>query len=348
VYNEIGNTFSLRKLLMKHRYFRSILCCMFIVAILSSCGGLPIPIPGLATATPVLPTPTAYRQALPPRLIETDPPLKTVIGQDSPITFYFNQAMNKSSVESALRGLPEGSFTWNDEATLVFNPIQPYQPNSELNLTIASSVQSATGFGLADPIEEVSFLVADYLRPINILPHADATDVDVESAVVVSFNQPVIALGADNSTLPAAFRLQPAAEGRGEWINTSTYIFYPEPAMAGGTQYTLNLNPELKTETGVGLDTTAISEWKFTTASPRVVSLEPASDQKLPLDAQIKLTFNQPMDIRLERGRNGVDVCACQGTGTQRGLYATRGRIGEIQGRHGARWRLRRGAEYIR
>jgi hypothetical protein len=294
VYNEIGNTISLR-ILMKHRYFRSVLCSIFIVAILSSCAGVPIPIPGLATSTPVIPTPTAYQQALPPSLIETDPPSNTVIGQSSSLTFYFNQAMNKTSVESALRGLPEGTFTWNDEATLVFNPTQPYLPNSKLELTIASSVQSITGFGLAEPIDEVSFLVADYLRPTNILPKEDATDVDVESAVVVSFNQPIVPLGADGASLPA-FNLQPSVIGRSEWINTSTYIFYPEPAMAGGTQYTVRLNPNLKTETGIGLEGSAITEWKFTTASPRVVSLEPVSDQKIPLIPEIKLTFNQPMD----------------------------------------------------
>src|SRR6266542_138569 len=133
---------------MKHRYFRSILCSIFIIAILSSCAGLPLP--SLATPTPVLPTPTAYQQALPPRLVETDPPLNSMIGQTSPITFYFNQAMNKSSVEASFTGLPEGTFIWNDEQTLVFKPTQPFQANSKLNLSIAGSIQSANGFGLKD------------------------------------------------------------------------------------------------------------------------------------------------------------------------------------------------------
>src|SRR5215216_5840252 len=280
---------------MKQRYFRSILCSIFIIALLSSCAGLPIPIPVLSTSTPVIPTPTAYQQALPPRLIETDPPMDTVIGQESPITFYFNQAMNKPSVESALRGLPEGTYTWNDEATLFFDPSQPYPPDSKLNLTIASSIQSANGFGFQDAIN-LSFTVAGFLRATNVLPKESAEDVDVESAVAVSFNQPVVPLGGDNSSLPAAFSLQPSAKGYSKWINTSTFVFYPEPALAGGTEYTLRLNPDLKTETGVGLEAGAQSEWKFTTARPRVVSSEPASDQKIPLDPQIKLTFNQPMD----------------------------------------------------
>src|SRR6266496_531880 len=280
---------------MKHHYFRSILCCIFIAAIISSCGG-GLPLPLLPTPTPALPTPTAYQQALPPRLVETDPPLNSMIGQTSPITFYFNQAMNKSSVEASFTGLPEGTFIWNDEQTLVFKPTQPFQANSKLNLSIAGSIQSANGFGLKDPIDDVSFTVADYLRAENVLPKQDAKDVDVQSAVAVSFNQPAVSLGADNSSLPAGFSLSPSVQGHSEWINTSTYIFYPDPAMAGGTEYTIKLNPDLKTETGVGLEANGSSTWKFTTSRPNVVSLEPASDQKLPLDPQIKLTFNQPMD----------------------------------------------------
>lgn len=277
---------------MKRRFFHSVVSSIFILALLSSCGG---GLPLLSTPTPAIPTPTAYQQALPPRLIETDPPVNTVIGHTSPITFYFNQSMNKASVEAAMGGLPEGTFTWNDEATLVFQPAQSYAPNSELTVTVASSIQTANGFGMQEPIE-ASFIVADYLRAANVLPKENVTDADVRSAVIVSFNQPVVPLGAENASLPAAFSLQPSVVGSGEWINTSTFAFYPEPAMAGGTEYTLSLNPDLKTVTGVGLEAGAASSWKFTTSRPRVVSLEPPGDQKLGLTPEIKLTFNQPMN----------------------------------------------------
>ena len=280
---------------MKYRLIRSTLCSIFIITLLTSCGG-GLLIPGLPTATPALPTPTSYQQALPPRLVETDPPMGTVLGHTSEITFYFNQAMNKTSVESSLRGLPEGTFTWNDEETLVFKPTQPYQPNSELKITIASSIQTANGFGIQEPID-LSFTVADYLRAMTVLPREGASDADVQSAVIISFNQPVVPLGADNSSLPVAFNLQPSVKGSGEWINTSTFAFYPEPAMAGGTDYTISLNPDLKTETGVGLEGGAVSTWKFGTARPRVVTIEPPGDRRMALAPEIKLTFNQPMDV---------------------------------------------------
>jgi uncharacterized protein YfaS (alpha-2-macroglobulin family) len=269
---------------------------LLLALILASCNGVPVPIIS-STSTPAIPTPTSFQQSLPPALVETDPPLGSVIGHQSPITFYFNQPVNKSSAEAALTGLPAGTFTWNDDATLVFSPTQPYPPDTALNFSIANSMQSANGFGMVAPID-LSFKVADDLKPTNFLPKPDAEDINVDAAILVSFNQPVVALGADSSSQPAAFTIQPPVKGRAEWINTSTYIFYPDPAMAGGTQYTVSLNPDLKTVSGVGLPEGGTEQpaWKFTTSKPRVVTLEPSIMELLPLAPEIKLTFNQPMD----------------------------------------------------
>ncbi|HKY55150.1 MAG TPA: Ig-like domain-containing protein, partial [Anaerolineales bacterium] len=277
----------------------SLNCLLLIALILSSCSGIPN-LPALLAPTPTPPATlasTAVPQAFPLALIETDPPAESLIGHLSPITFYFNQAMNKPSAESALGGLPTGTFTWNDDSTLVFTPTQLYPPDTTLKITIANTIQSASGFGLAEPLE-LSFPVADHLRTTNILPKAGAEDVTVDAAIAASFNQPVVALGADPSSQPPAFSLQPSVTGRGEWINTSAYVFYPEPSMAGGTEYTVTLNPALKTVTGVSLPDAGGegNSWSFTTSRPRVVSLEPASDGLLPIEPEIKLTFNQPMD----------------------------------------------------
>ena len=262
--------------------------------LLTSCAGAPV-INISSTSTPVLPTPTSFTQALPPALVETNPPLGSVIGHQSPITFYFNQPVNRASAEAALTGLPAGTFTWNDDATLKFTPTQSYLANMPLTFSIANSLQSANGFGLTEPIG-LSFTVADYLRATNLLPQPAAEDVNVGAAIVASFNQPVVALGSDPSSQPPAFEIQPPVQGRGEWINTSTYIFYPEPAMAGGTEYTVSLDMNLKTASGVGWSGTERIVWTFTTSRPGVVSLEPSVMELLPLDPEIKLTFNQPMN----------------------------------------------------
>jgi len=280
---------------MKKRRFSPVLNCLLLISlILTSCGSAP-QLPGFARPTSTVEVSTAAQLTSPPALIETDPPMNSVIGQQSPITYYFDQPMNKPTVESSLSGLPQGTFKWNDEATLVFTPTQPYPSNAKLNISIKNTIQSATGFGIPAPIE-LSFTVADYLRGANLLPKANATDVDVDAAIAVSFNQPVVTLGADSSSLTPAFNVQPPVKGHGEWINTSTYIFYPESSMKGGTEYTVSMDENLRSVSGVGLDRSVPNAWKFLTSRPRIVSLEPSNQGLIPLDAQIKLTFNQPMD----------------------------------------------------
>lgn len=275
----------------KNRFALLLNYLLLVSLILASCSALP----GGVTVTPLPPIPTQPGQTAPPAIVETDPPLASVIGHFSPIAFYFNQAMNQASVEAAFSGLPEGAYAWRDEATLLYTPAQSYPPNSELKITIGESIRSATGFGIDEPIE-LSFTVADFLRITNALPKAGATDANVNAAIVASFNQPVIPLG-DSFGQPAAFNLQPPVSGRGEWINTSTYIFYPQPTLSGGTEYTVSVNSQLKTTTGVSLDESGQTTWKFVAAHPRVVALDPPADQLIAPDAKIVLTFNQPMNM---------------------------------------------------
>ena len=85
--------------------------------------------------------------------------------------------------------------------------------------------------------------------------------------MVATFTRPVTGLGADPKSLPPAFSLDPAAKGRGEWLNTSTYIFYPEPGLTGGLQYTVTPNPDLKSALG-SESYPAFACWK--SAMPRV------------------------------------------------------------------------------
>lgn len=281
----------------KKRLLLALNCILLTSLILASCAGAP-PVPNFSAPAPTSTSETVTtvkQQAYPAALIETDPPFNTVIGHLSPITFYFNQAMNKATVESALSGLPGGSFTWTDDATLVFTPSEPYIPNTKLDILLADSLQSASGFGIPAPVQ-LSFTVADYLRATNLLPKPNTTDVDVEAAIAISFNQPVVALGAEAESLASAFNIAPSVEGHGEWINTSTYIFYPKTALSGGTEYTVSVSGDLKTGSGVGLDGTVVNAWKFITSRPRVVSLSPSPEESIPPDAEIKLTFNQPMD----------------------------------------------------
>lgn len=250
--------------------------------------------PALPTpqATPI---PTASPPTLPPALVEVAPLDGSLLGTDDPITFYFSQPMDRASVEAALFGLPPGSVTWSDDSTLTFTPNPSLPAGAEITVAILSSAKDARGVTLEEPVT-VTFHTSPLLQPVNVLPAANSQDVAPDSAIAVSFNQPVVALGAEDD-LPEALLLDPPVEGRDAWLSTSTYIFYPQPALAGGTTYTVRLNTDLVSSSGASLDTSSnLLTWSFKTALPRLVSVEPSNTQPLGLDSHIVLTFNQPMD----------------------------------------------------
>jgi len=269
--------------------FHTIIYLTLAVVLMLSCA-----LPSLTTPQPE-PTPTAFEEPLPPVLAEVSPMDGSQLGSNEPITFYFSQPMDRNAVEAALYGLPTGSLTWNDDSTLTFTPKTSFQTDAEITVAILSSAQAANGLTFVEPVT-LTFNTSPLLRAINFLPEPTSQDIDPQAAVAVTFNQPVVPLGGDTN-LPEAFSLDPSVGGRGEWLSTSTYIFYPEPALGGGETYTARLNTDLVSTTGTPLDTAGSSiAWSFKTALPRLVSVEPSNEQTLALDPTIKLTFNQAMD----------------------------------------------------
>ena len=257
------------------------------------------PTPSVQTPIPTSqPSPTSRPPAnLPPTLVEATPLSGSEIALKAPIVLAFNQSMNKSSVEGALQGQPtlSGKITWIDDLTLSFTPDQALLPATKVSLTINTTAKAANGLALSEPVT-IQYTTAEPLRLVDSLPSDGVTDAAPSSAVVATFNQPVVPLGSENNSDPQAFTLQPSVPGHGEWINTSTYIYYPEPALGGGTTYTVQLNSSLTSTNGTTLADGTKASWSFTTATPRVDSVDPAAPTKLKLDGPIVINFNITMD----------------------------------------------------
>ncbi len=258
--------------------------------ILSACT-----LPGGKTAsgTP-LPKPESL-PPMPPAILETQPAAGSQIPLNAPITFYFNQPMDRKSVEAAwtIQPATAGVWTWADDSAILFTPASALPASTDLTFTLAATATSQNGQVLPEPIL-LTFRTADALIVVQTLPEDNSQYVSASAAVVAAFNQPVVALGADASTLPVGFTLQPSVGGKGEWLNTSTYIFYPDPALAGGMAYTATINPSLTATSGGTLEGT--KRWSFGVALPEVLTVEPAANGQIDLDAVITITFNQPMD----------------------------------------------------
>lgn len=276
---------------MKRRFVLLALALILILSLACNLG-----LPGQPTATPPAPTPTAL--PLPPAIIETVPPVGSQVGLQAPLTLYFSEPMERASVEAALRS-PNASqflFNWLDDSTLQITPAQPFEVDTDIEITLGTAAQTAKGLALPREVT-LAYRAPGLLTVVQVLPAPRAESVTPDSAVVAAFNQPVVPLGADSASQPAGFTLEPAASGRGEWLNASTYIFYPDPGLSGGVDYTVRVNNTLKSSAGTPLDASAPNlAWAFRVALPEVLDISPRRGDFIDLDPKIEVTFNQPMD----------------------------------------------------
>lgn len=278
-----------------HRKLLTALSILMAVTLACNLPFIPTPAPKLEDATTTPQTKTIQTESLPPVVIETLPLPSGMLPLSGVVTLNFDQAMDQESVEGALKVEPAlpGRFEWTSGSSVSFVPDQPLPPETEVTITVADTAKSSEGLNLLRAAS-FNFQTPGALRVTEILPKPGVSDANPSSTVAVSFNQPVAALGDADS--PQAFTLDPQVDGSGTWLNTSTYVFQADPALGGGVQYRVRLNPELTSLAGAALDPQDALDWEFTTTPPALLTLEPRGATTILLDAGFTLTFNQPMD----------------------------------------------------
>ena len=253
---------------------------------------------GLRRTSDPTPVPTNTPQPLPPTIVETDPPVGSTIPLQGDIILYFNQAMDQDSVAIALTYDPgvETTTSWLDPATLKIQLDEKLDQNTKLILHLETTAKAVNELTLPGVIN-LEYYTPDWLKPITLLPSDGGIEIDPESAIVVAFNQPVVPLGDSQSNTPQAFNISPSIAGRGEWINTSTYQFLPDPGLAGGLTYQVSLSRDISSVAGAALDPESTQTWTFSTSYPQITSWEPYyGKQGASLDEEILMEFNQAMD----------------------------------------------------
>jgi uncharacterized protein YfaS (alpha-2-macroglobulin family) len=278
---------------------------------------------GAATGGPTFteaPTAAVSPTPLPPiapRVIDYTPVQGDELAPTGGITIYFDGPMNKPSVESAFSMQPPvpGSFSWPDPATVQFKPGASLERASQYTVTIQNTAKNAAGLALPAPVSFKADTVG-FLEVTQVLPAPDAVDAEVRSAITVMFNRPVVPLTSlgDQASLPNPLVIDPPASGKGEWLNTSIYIFRPDKPLAGGQTYTGRVAAGLQDTTGGLLKDDFV--WHFGTQAPAVVSSIPAFNATdFVLTDPISITFNQPMDhasiqssFHLQPGGGGADI----------------------------------------
>lgn len=255
------------------------------------------PIVSTPTTSPTL-TATAIPQPLPPVLIEAHPYPGSEIALRQTIEFAFSEAMEAASVESAFKIEPSvpGKLSWENDHLLMFSPDQEYPQQTTVNITIKDTAQAQNGLKLSEPIS-LQFTTPGDFRIIEQIPAPDSEDINPSDPIMVTFNQPVVPLSGDMQNLQPAFTLQPTVEGNGEWRNTSTYIFYPDPPLSGGKKYSIQFSSDLTSLQDVPLDLNEDQiQWTFNTSTPEVLNSTPETGSNILLDESYTITFNQAMD----------------------------------------------------
>ncbi len=275
---------------MRHLFRVAIL--LVVAAIACQCAGItPIPTP----------TPTAKPTPLPPiePVVADHYPAK---GDELPlegaIDVYFDQAMDRASVESAFSLAPavNGAFSWLDDATVRFAPAAQLARATRYTVTISANAKSAAGIALKAPFSFPAETIG-FLEVAQVIPAPETYSVDVKAAVTVMFNRPVVPLGlsTESANLPQPLTFEPPVAGKGEWINTSIFVFHPDKTFAGSTAYKATVKAGLTSTVGSLLEQDF--SWSFTTLPPEVATIEPLfGAANVRLDSPVTVTFNQPMD----------------------------------------------------
>ena len=145
----------------------------------------------------------------------------------------------------------KGRFQWPDERTIRFQPAKALDRATRYEVELGTGAKDADGVSLAEKYR-FHFTTVGYLEVTQVIPAPDSQDVEADSAITVMFNRPVVPLTTleQQEDLPQPVVFDPPIEGRGEWLNTSIYVFTPDGPLAGGTRYTARVQAGLTDTTG--------------------------------------------------------------------------------------------------
>ena len=211
------------------------------------------------------------------------------------------------SIEPAI----EGSFVWDGDRTLLFQPAFPgWQRGGRYELRVHAGAAAIA----VDYVH--AFTVGGALEVAYVIPGNGDREVPVEAQILVQFNRSVAPLTVlQEGPAPEVLEFDPPIAGQGEWLNTSLYRFTPSAGLEPSTRYRVRI-PAGLTSAADGVLASDF-EWSFATIQPAISGFEPPDGSKfVEPDGPFVVTFNQPMDrVSVEAGLvlredGGPDIAA--------------------------------------
>lgn len=263
-----------------------------------------------ATAAPSA-TPAPSESPYPPVLLAYEPhsgqevaayTAPSAVANATVIKLYFDQPMDQASVVAAFRVTPplEGDFEWPDDATLIFRP-RALTAATRYRITLAGDIRSTAGLPMSTDLS-FAFSTLTPLVVTRVTPAAGSLDARIDTPALIVFNRAVVPLAcvgkpaqADGECRALSLSFEPAVLGTGMWVETSVYRFDALRGWAAGRMYTATLAAGVVSVEGAALRDPLT--WSFSTASPVIRTSVPAEGQsQIPLETDIRVIFNTPMD----------------------------------------------------
>lgn len=275
---------------------------------LAACGvpaPTPSPVPTPQVTLNVLTTPESFPQPQrldEPILLDRKPLRGEELPPDAALELLFDQAMDRASVARALRvqtaegASVQGELTWSSDNVAIFRPTEGWKPATRYLVSLSTEARSKSGKALARA-ETFELTTVGALAVAQTIPPANASEVAADATITVLFNRPVVPLALldEQASLPQPLVLDPPVEGRGQWLNTSVYLFRPSQPLRAGTTYRARVPAGLQDTTGALLD--AEYAWSFSVAAPVVKTITPPKGQRsVDLRQPITVTFSQKVD----------------------------------------------------
>ena len=288
----------------------SVLASMLLAACVLKPKGGPTPTaPPTPAAPTITPTPTHTPTPLPPDtpvpegvvspvVIQHSPLLGEELPLDGAVELVFDRAMDRGSVEGALEVSPavRGRFEWADERTVRYLP-EDLKRGEQYHVYLGQGARDTEGAILGGAYR-FRFATVGYLEVTQVIPAPNSVDLEADSAITVMFNRPVVPLTslAGQAGLPDPVSFDPPIPGKGEWLNTSIYVYEPDEPLAGGTRFTARVAAGLSDVIGGVLRNDHV--WSFATEPPKVLWTDPRTGGDRPVgpDTAVRVTFNQAID----------------------------------------------------
>lgn len=212
---------------------------------------------------------------------------------EDPISVVAGTPLDQATTDALLDQLPP--ITIDQDDVVEFRPPEVSLPRPTTGTTIDEAFPPG-----ADP-DPVDVPVV----PVEIVRFQPEGETPIAQYVSVTFNQPMVPLGAvgEIEAGDAPLTINPAVPGRWEWVGTRTlrfeYLGEREPAdgasrLPGATSWTATVPAGTRSATGSVL--TDAASWSFETSPVQVETISPWADSTIRLDQVFVARFDQWID----------------------------------------------------